>query len=344
MEFREELEDHRMFRNFSILAWEREILKFIERKIIYYFQLTRMLKQMQPKEARFSRENEFFRQLKLAHLVSDFRAQCKKMPLEERTLPHRLLIDHYLKVLTNECEVDPALIEQMKGKISAEFLPLFDHLCQKIGQNTLFNQEGLIICARARTILSQGRPYIMSRKRNLTMLYLKENIQKLNLKISYFTLNTNTLNNLTSQEHNKCCEVLFLILTVDCPSAKQLSFGEDAGINAEPMDVGKFAEQISECRINVLVICGKNSIKMCEQLVALAGKWEYFPALIALQNHKYNICDEPYHHYDPTASHSDRAWQFLCNEVGQMAFDLLAISIVANISSRLTHRAHVPSK
>jgi len=51
------------------------------------------------------------------------------------------------------------------------------------------------------------------------MHYLIKSVQKLKLKISYFTLNTNTLNNLKSDENNKHCEVLFLILAIDCPSA-----------------------------------------------------------------------------------------------------------------------------
>jgi hypothetical protein len=58
--------------------------------------------------------------------------------------------------------------------------------------------------------------------------------------------------------------MLFLILTIDCPSATQLDFGEDNGINSEPMDVKKFAEHIKSCRIQILVVCGKNSIAMCE--------------------------------------------------------------------------------
>lgn len=214
-----------MFHNFTILEWNREILKFTERKISYYFQLTKMLKIMQTREVRNSREKEFHKQFKLINLVNEFRSQRDKLPQVERVLKHRVLIAHYLEVLMNESEVREEVIEEIKGQISAEYLPLYNHLCQKIEQNTLFNQKGLIICARARTILSQGRPYIMNRKRNLTMFYLKEAIQKLKLKISYFTLNTNTLNNLKSNEQNKRCEVLFLILTIDCPSATYLNFG-----------------------------------------------------------------------------------------------------------------------
>jgi hypothetical protein len=47
-------------------------------------------------------------------------------------------------------------------------------------------------------MLSEGRPYLMNRKKNLTMLYLKETLLKMSLKISYFTLNYHTLNNLQS--------------------------------------------------------------------------------------------------------------------------------------------------
>lgn len=88
-----------------------------------------------------------------------------------------------------------------------------------------------------------------------------------------------------------------------------------------------------------MVICGKNSIAMCEELTALLKGWEYFPNIIAVQNKRYNICDEPYHQY-PIEGERERAWQYLCNEVNQVAFDLLAIAIVTNLISRFTHRPH----
>jgi hypothetical protein len=84
----------------------------------------------------------------------------------------------------------------MRGKLSPEYLPIFNHLCNKIEQKALFNQKGLIICARARPILADGKPYLFTRKRNLTMRYLKSLIEGRALKISYFTLTPNTLNNL----------------------------------------------------------------------------------------------------------------------------------------------------
>jgi hypothetical protein len=74
-------------------------------------------------------------------------------------------------------------------------------------------------------------------------------------------------------------------------------------------------------------------------LTALLEGWEYFPNIIAVQSKRYNICDEAYHEY-PTEGERERAWQYLCNEVNQVAFDLLAIAIVANIISRLGHRPH----
>lgn len=58
----------------------------------------------------------------------------------------------------------------------------------------------------------------MNRKRNLTMYFLKESLQKMSLKISYFTLNSNTLDNLKSNEGNNKCSMLFLILTIDSPN------------------------------------------------------------------------------------------------------------------------------
>jgi hypothetical protein len=105
------------------------------------------------------------------------------------------------------------------------------------------------------------------------------------------------------------------------------------------MDVHKFAEQIKACRIHVLIICGKNSIRMCEELTALLRGWEYFPNIIAVQSNRYSINDEPFHAY-ASGEGRERGWEFLCNEVNQIAFDMLTIAIVANITSRLGHRPH----
>lgn len=157
-----------------------------------------MMKHMQAREERTAKEKQFHRQFKLIDLVTQFRSQLQRLPQQEQQLHHRVLIDHYLKVVMNESEVSAEVMRAIKGKLPAEYLPIFDHLCQKIDQSTLFNQKGLIICARSRTILAQKRPYIISRKRNLTMLELKHAIRNMKLKISYFTLNTSTLNNLKS--------------------------------------------------------------------------------------------------------------------------------------------------
>jgi len=73
----------------------------------------------------------------------------------------------------NKCEVDSKLLNEIRFKISSEYMPIFTHLYQKIGQKALFDQKGLIICARSRTIYSEGKPYIFNRKRNLTLTYLK---------------------------------------------------------------------------------------------------------------------------------------------------------------------------
>jgi tetrahydromethanopterin S-methyltransferase subunit A len=53
-------------------------------------------------------------------------------------------------------------------------------------------------------------------------------------------------------------------LAIDCPSPTELNFGEDNGVSAEIMHIRKFAEQIKNSRIRFLIICGKNSLKMCE--------------------------------------------------------------------------------
>ena len=131
--------------------------------------------------------------------------------------------------------------------------------------------------------------------------------------------------------------MLFLILTIDSPSSRLIHIGEDYGISSHTMEIAQFAKQIKECRINILVICGKNSIKMCEELVVLLQGWEHFPNIIAFQNNKYNLCDEPYNNY--SNSNPEKGWQFLCNDVSQIAFDLLAITTVANINSKLSYRA-----
>jgi hypothetical protein len=125
----------------------------------------------------------------------------------------------------NQSEANGTVLNTIKGKIKPEYMLIFNHLCQKIEQKALFNQNGLIICARARTIILDGKPCLFTRKRNLTMVYLKKLIEGKRLKISYFTLTPGTLNNLTADQSNNRCEMLYLILTVDAPSADYLLFG-----------------------------------------------------------------------------------------------------------------------
>ncbi len=43
-----------------------------------------------------------------------------------------VLIDHYLKVKLQEEEVDQTKLTEFKGKISADYLPIFSYLCQKV--------------------------------------------------------------------------------------------------------------------------------------------------------------------------------------------------------------------
>ena len=50
-------------------------------------------------------------------------------------------------------EVEKESLDEFKGKISPEYMPIFNYLCQKIEQKALFNQKGLVIFARARTIV-----------------------------------------------------------------------------------------------------------------------------------------------------------------------------------------------
>ena len=71
-------------------------------------------------------------------------------------------------------------------------MPIFNYLCQRIEQKALFNKKGLVIFARARTIVCDNQPYIYSRKRSL----LTHNLGKLfvgkDLKISYCSLTDKT--------------------------------------------------------------------------------------------------------------------------------------------------------
>lgn len=60
------------------------------------------------------------------------------------------------------------------------------------------------------------------------------------------------------------------------------------------------------------------------------------PNIIAIQNNKYSICDEPYNNYRQQMK--DKGWEYVCNEVNQIAFDLLAIAIIANINNKLVYR------
>ena len=41
-----------MYLSFTVLEWKREIMKMTEKKIIYYFQLTKMLRSMQTRTIR----------------------------------------------------------------------------------------------------------------------------------------------------------------------------------------------------------------------------------------------------------------------------------------------------
>ena len=86
-------------------------------------------------------------------------------------------------------------------------------------------------------------------------------------------------------------------------------------------------------------VSGKNSIKMCGQLVQLIKDSQHLPNIIAIQNNKYNICDEVYNNYSNEMK--DKGWEYVCNEVNQIAFDLLAIAIIANINNKLVYRSWI---
>lgn len=56
----------------------------------------------------------------------------KKVPAEMLKEHETVLIDHYLKVKLQEEEVDQTKLTEFKGKISADYLPIFSYLCQKV--------------------------------------------------------------------------------------------------------------------------------------------------------------------------------------------------------------------
>ena len=73
-------------------------------------------------------------------------------------------------------------------------MPIFNYLCQKIEQKALFNQKGLVIFARARTIVSDEQPYIFTRRRTLLPSYMGKLFEGKDLKVSYHSLTDKTLN------------------------------------------------------------------------------------------------------------------------------------------------------
>jgi len=54
--------------------------------------------------------------------------------------------------LENE-EIDLETMKKIEGRINPEYIQLFNYLCRNFEKKVMFNQDTLIICARARNII-----------------------------------------------------------------------------------------------------------------------------------------------------------------------------------------------
>jgi hypothetical protein len=219
-EFREYISmRHKMFSGTDSSKWVHECLKMIERKVLYYFNVTSDLKKNQGYQEFADNVKTFETYFKLSELEYEFN-KYRHVGLEGKGLSQNTnLIDYYLKTQGLGEEVEEAKLGKFKGKISPEYMPIFNYLCQKIEQKALFNQKGLVIFARARTIVCDDRPYIFSRRRTLLTDYLGQVFSDKALKISYCSLTDKTFNLFEVTKNNYKCEVLCLILTIDAVSA-----------------------------------------------------------------------------------------------------------------------------
>ncbi len=102
------------------------------------------------------------------------------------------------------------------------------------------------------------------------------------------------------------------------------------------MSFNRFVEQLKNCKISFLILCGQNSRNISGKLSKVCSTWAYPPNIIAFESSIYTSCDREYNAY-PIRS-ENRAWNFLCNEVNQIAFDMLVVALVSKISQILTKK------
>ena len=105
------------------------------------------------------------------------------------------------------------------------------------------------------------------------------------------------------------------------------------------MSIDDFGEQLKNCKVNILMICGKSSVAICERLSEWSKDWPYPPNFIALQSDRYSINSEPFTRYeDSPFREGERAWEYLCCELNELTLDMVTISIVNHITGQLSRK------
>ena len=108
-----------MFKHTNRQQWERECLKLIEKKVIYYFSFTTIMKQNQSAEDYQEKMVAFQKQFKLGEIVYELEKYKSTLPVSMLQEPETMLIDQYIKVKLSEMEVDKTVLTEFKGKISS---------------------------------------------------------------------------------------------------------------------------------------------------------------------------------------------------------------------------------